>query len=230
MNSQSFFTFKKISGSAALLLLTLFCTTPVFSQQLRNSDYRYFGLEAAFGSKFTRLSSDLPAIDKMGVVEEGGSLGFVIGNQIVKTRLQAAGFYYSNSSVKQTVNMVESALLINVYPLKFINRSRQALNPYISTGVDYSTLKFFGYYGLADNAKINYSSSSSPYLGKVAATRGKVAAGLEWRLPQMRDFVHIFAEVRYSWNLKSEGDKLFANTTAANATAVNVGVSFGFLR
>lgn len=152
-----------------------------------------------------------------------------MGNQVVKTRLQAAGFYYSNASVKHTVNMVESALLVNVYPLKFINKSRQAINPYVSGGVDYSTLKFFGYYNNPD-AKINYSSSAAPYIGKIVSTRGTVGGGFEWRLPQMRDFVHLFAEARYSWAIDQSADALFKNTSVANSTSVNIGVSFGFLR
>jgi hypothetical protein len=199
------------------------------AQHLRNSDYRYFGFEANFGVKSTKLTSDLSAIHNMGVMEEGGSLGFVMGNQIVKTRLQAAGFYYSNSSVKHTVNMVESAILFNVYPLKFINKSKQAINPYVSGGVDYSTLKFFGYYNNPDK-KINYSSSSAPYIGKIAMTRGTVGGGIEWRLPQMRDFVHIFAEARYSWAITQDADEFYKNTTVANSTSINIGVSFGFLK
>jgi hypothetical protein len=115
--------------------------------------------------------------------------------------------------------------------MKFINKSRQAINPYVSGGIDYSTLKFFGYYdGKESTKKINYSSSSAPFLGKVASTRGTVGAGLEWRLPQMHDFVHIFAEARYSWTVNQDADELFKNTTVLSCTSINVGVSFGILR
>ncbi|WP_276367701.1 hypothetical protein [Chryseolinea sp. H1M3-3] len=230
MYSQSILS-NRLKGFVVLSFFILICFNAVLAQAqgMRNSNYRYFGFEANFGMKSTKLTSDLPALNNMAVMEEGGSLGFVMGNQLVKTRLQAAGFYYSNSSVKQTVNMVESALQLNVYPLKFINKSRQAINPYVSGGIDYSTLKFFGYYNNPD-AKINYSASSAPYIGKISMTRGTVGGGIEWRLPQMHDFVHIFAEARYSWAMGQDADDFFENTKVANATSINVGVSFGFLR
>ena len=224
--------FESIGIKAIIIVFFMafsFIGTTVQAQQLGNSTYRYVGFEANFGFKTTKLTSDVAAIHNMNVVEEGGSLGFVIGNQVVKTRVQAAGFYYSNSSVKHTVNMVESALIVNIYPLKFINKSKQALNPYVTGGLDYSTMKFFGYYNVPD-AKVNYSSSSAPYIGKIVSTRGTVGGGIEWRLPQMHDFVHLFAEARYSFGVSRDADEFFRNTTIANATSVNIGISFGFLR
>jgi hypothetical protein len=203
----------------------------VKAQEFRNSQYRYFGLEANFGMKTSALESDVEAINNMSLAEEGGSIGLVLGNQAVKGRMQVAGFYYSNSSVKHTVNMVESALQLNVYPLKFINKSRQALNPYVSGGVDYSTLKFFGYYNNPEGAKkINYSSSSAPFIGKIASTRGTVGAGIEWRLAQVSDFVHLFAEAKYSFAMAQDADEFFKNTKVSNSTSINIGVSFGWLR
>jgi hypothetical protein len=214
---------------ASLILIGCLQTTFSQAQGLKNSDYKYIGFEATLGVRTTKLSSDLPAINNMSVVQEGGSLGVVFGNQVVKTRVQAAGFYYSNSSVKHNVNVVQSALQVNIYPVKLFNKAKQAINPYISGGVDYSTMKLFGYYNNPD-AKINYSSSSAPYLGKIASTRGTVGGGIEWRLSQVSDFVHLFAEARYSWKVKRDADELFENTKVANATSINVGVSFGFLR
>lgn len=212
------------------LFVMLCLTSPLAkAQELRNSDYRYFGFEANFGVKSTKISSDIAAINNMGVMKEGGSLGLVIGNQIVKARLQVAGFYYSNCNVKHAVNLVESALLLNLYPLKFINKSRQALNPYVSSGIDFNSRKFFGHYTTSDS-KVNYSGSAAPYIGKINSTRGIVGGGIEWRLPQMRDFVHLFAEARYSWTMNQDADELLKNTKATDATSITIGVSFGFLR
>lgn len=233
MLSMSLLNSAKNKGIFILSLFILFGlhSSAVQAQHMRNSQYKYMGFEANFGVKSSRISSDLAAIHNMSVKEEGGSIGLVMGNQIVKARFQAAGFYYSNSSVKQTVNLIESAMLLNVYPLKFINKSQQAINPYVSGGVDYSTLKFFGYYNNAEaNKKINYSTSSAPYLGKIAATRGTIGAGIEWRLSQVRDFVHLFAEARYSWAIAQSANELFKNTKVSNSTSINIGVSFGFLR
>ena len=231
MDSKSLLNSKTITGTLVLVLFIVVQITSVKAQGLRNSNYRYIGFEANFGVKTSKLSSDLAPINKMNLVEEGGSIGLVMGNQLVKGRMQVAGFYYSNSSVKHTVNIVESSLVLNVYPLKFINKSRQAINPYVSGGVDYSTMKFFGFYNETEaNKKVNYSSSSAPFLGKVSSTQGTVGAGVEWRLPQMHDFVHLFAEARYSWAVTQDADELFKNTTISSSTSINVGVSFGILR
>src|SRR5687768_12126162 len=128
LNSNSFKTI------VSTLLVAFVGLTYTQAQGFRNSQYRYFGLEANFGVKTSALTSDVEAINNMRLVEEGGSIGLVMGNQVVKGRMQIAGFYYSNSSVKQTVNMIESSLQANVYPLKFINKSKQSINPYFSGG------------------------------------------------------------------------------------------------
>jgi hypothetical protein len=224
LNSNSFKTI--------FVFLVLVCAASGYAeaQEFRNSQYRYIGLEAHFGVKASNIISDLEPIHNMRLMEEGGSIGLVMGNQVIKGRMQVAGFYYSNSSVKHTVNMVESSLQLNVYPLKFINRSRQAINPYVSGGVDYAMLKFFGHYNNPEGKKINYSSSSAPYIGKIATTRGTIGAGIEWRLPQVSDFVHLFAEAKYSFAMAQDADEFYKNTTISNSTSVNIGVSFGWLR
>lgn len=191
--------------------------------------YRYAGFEANFGSKATRLTSNIPQIDGMNVTQEGGSLGLVLGNVWMKTRLQVAGFYYSNSKVPQTVNLVESALFVNIYPINLITREFCALNPYVGIGGDYSSMKFFGYYA-QDNSQPNYSSSSAPYVGRILQSRGGIATGLEWRLNRDFDFIHIFGEFRYSFNAVRDADTPLEHTKSGNATTVNLGVSFGFLK
>jgi hypothetical protein len=191
--------------------------------------HRYFGFEVHFGAKTTRIVSDFMSIHNMDVLDEGGTLGLLFGNEVVKTRLQMAGFYYSSSRVRHTVNIVTSGMMINVYPLRFLSNSRQALNPYVSTGLEYNFIKFEGYYATLDK-KINYSRSAAPYIGKIASIYGTAGVGIEWRLPRMYDFVHIFAEFRYSWVGNREADELLKNTSVCNVTSMNAGVSFGFLR
>lgn len=191
--------------------------------------YRYAGFEANFGSKATRLTSNIPQIHEMNVIQEGGSVGLVFGNVWLKTRLQVAGFYYSNSKVPQTVNLIESGLFVNIYPINLITQEFCALNPYVSFGGDYSSMKFFGYYA-QDNAQQNYSSSNAPYVGRMLQSRGGIATGLEWRLNRNSDFIHIFGEFRYSFNVASDADAPLEHTKSGNATTVNLGVSFGFLK
>lgn len=190
---------------------------------------RYMGLEVNFGTKSGSLTSDHDAIDGMNVMVEGGTLGLVIGNQVVKTRLHVSGFYYSSARVEHTVNIFASGLIFNFYPINLINKSGKALNPYVCSGIAYNILRFEGYYTI-DDSKVNYSRSSAPYIGKIAIPSATAGLGLEWRLPRIYDFIHIFAEARYSYILSSMEDKVFRNTRIDNPTSVNAGVSFGFLR
>lgn len=203
----------------------------LFNSAFAQDDYRYFGLAADFGVKSTTLSSDLVAIDGMDVGVEGGSLGFVAGNEVLKSRFRVAGFYYSSSKVRHSVNIFASGAAFNIYPIKVLNKSRQALNPYVSGGIDYNNLKFRGYYvSTTPDRKTNYSRSSAPYIGRIGTVGGTAGVGLEWRLPYEYDFVHLFAEARYTWIFRSKADEVLKNTRAENPTSINIGVSFGFLR
>lgn len=217
--------------SRSLVVTFLICAafTTTAQELFEKKRYRYAGFEANFGVKSAKISSNIPQIHGMDVKQEGGSLGFVVGNVWLKTRLQVAGFYYSNSSVPQTVNLLESALVVNIYPINLITRQFCALNPYVGFGGDYSSYKFFGYYA-QDNVQYNYSSSSAPYVGRTMITRGGVAAGLEWRLNRESDFIHIFGEYRCSVNAARDADAPFENTKIGNGGTVNLGVSFGFLK
>ena len=192
-------------------------------------DLSYVGFEVNFGIKSTQLTSDHNAIDGMTLMVEGGTLGFVIGNHSLKTRLQASGFYYSGATVEHTVNVFASGLVVNFYPINLMNRASEALNPYMTSGITYNILKFEGYYTIEDS-KINHSRSSAPYIGKICIPSATAGFGLEWRLPRIYDFIHIFAEARYSYNLKSNSDEVLRHTTIDNPVSVNAGVNFGFLR
>ena len=214
---------KGSSVIGCIFLLLSFISSPAQEHK------RYLGFEVNFGTKSTELSSEYEAINGMNVVVEGGTLGLVIGNQIVKSRLQVSGFYYSSAKVKHTVNVFASGLIFNFYPLSLISKSERALNPYLCSGLAYNILRFDGYYTTQDS-KINYSRSSAPYIGKIAIPAASAGVGLEWRLPRMYDFIHLFAEARYSCIFGRNADQVFENTRIDNPTSINAGVSFGFLR
>ena len=93
MNLKSLLTSKTINAMLFVFACVLTQVDAAHAQGMRNSSYRYIGFEANFGVKSSQISSDLPAINNMKLAEEGGSIGLVMGNQVVKGRMQVAGFY-----------------------------------------------------------------------------------------------------------------------------------------
>lgn len=223
---------KKIASALNRIQRVIICCVILslyFVASNAQKDIRYMGFEVNFGTKSTKLTSDYKEIDGMDVIVEGGTLGLVVGNQIIKTRVHLSGFYYSMARVRHTVNVFASGVIFNFYPINLIKKSGQALNPYLSSGITYNILKFEGHYTNHDN-RINYSRSTAPYIGKIAVPSASAGFGLEWRLPRALDFIHIFAEAQYSHILKSNADEVLRYTQIDHPTSINAGVSFGFLR
>ncbi|HYG03444.1 MAG TPA: hypothetical protein VD927_13425 [Chryseosolibacter sp.] len=192
-----------------------------------NKNKFYVGFEAILGVKTFRLKSNIEKINNMWVGEEGGTLGVVVGNDNVRLRLQAAGFYYSSASVKHTTNYSESAAIINAYPLEILNgKKTRVLNVYVSGGIAYSTIKFHGHYLNNDAKKINYSSSQAPYLGKSRVTSGVLGAGISLKVPNTK-FCRVFSEFQIAMPIATNADAPFANTSISKITTVNLGICFG---
>jgi hypothetical protein len=78
---------------------------------------------------------------------------------------------------------------------------------------------------------VNYSVPDEPYLGRLTQINATIGLGIEYQLPLQYDFVHLFAEAKYSTPLQSKADKrAFDQTSILNFTSLSVGVGFGLLR
>jgi hypothetical protein len=206
-----------------LVLGTYSCT--VQAQSFKKND-RYFGLEGTFGIKSFNIKSDIPELNKMQVIAEGGSAGIVIGNEVIKINARILGFYYSTLNVPRTIDLFESEVLLNYYPVK---NSLSGITMYLTSGVSVDKIKFYGHY-LKKDEQVNYSDIREPYLGGILQVNASVGIGLEYRLPNV-DFVHLFAEGRYGIPLQvASSGKAFENTTVNNFTSFSLGVSFGSKR
>jgi hypothetical protein len=103
--------------------------------------------------------------------------------------------------------------------------------PYLTGGVDYDKHKFYGFYANREPGQTNYSQAEAPYVGKITQVNATFGAGIEARLKDDYNFIHLFAEARYGHNLSSKsGGTLFSATTIANQTQVTVGITFGGIR
>lgn len=214
--------------SASLIVLVSLLQFHTSNAQINIRPKSHAGISVSFGSRSNKVSSNHTAIDNMKLMEVGGSVGVLWGNNIVETKL-ALGYYYSASSVAHTVDLINLESAIQFYPLQAITGKTHKINPYVSTGLTANQYKFYGFYA-GNEGVINYSVSIEPYLGNVTSYFGSVGAGLEVNLLDQDDFVKLFAEVNYHSALLQKSSDLFTNTRVSNQVSIQVGVSFGVNR
>jgi hypothetical protein len=186
------------------------------------------GFTANFGGRSFQISSDIEKINNTNVSQAGGQLGFVFGNNIVRSRIGLIGYYSSGKNVAGTIDLFANNASINFYPLALIHREASRIQPYINGGLSYDRMKFYGYYLNQDAAPVNRSTSQAPYLGSIKQINSSFGAGFEFIIVQNHTFLHFFSEARYGFHV-SDVDKNYElrNTSASNNVRVNVGIVFG---
>lgn len=186
------------------------------------------GAGVSFQTSVFTLKSDIPELDGLAVLQEGGQAGIFAGNRTLRGRLGLLGLMYSSMRVPRTINVFEIEGGLNYYFLSAARRLRFA-EPYLTTGVVFDILRFRGHY-LGSEGNDN-NSAPEPYLGSIRTLDATVGAGIELGLLNARQFVHLFAEVKYGFKLmQSASDVAFRNTTVGNQSMVSLGLRFGTLR
>lgn len=216
-------------------LVLIFCIATSLSQPVSAQAFKIFadkyelGLESSFGIKSFTLSSNIPSLNNLQVVGEGGTVGVVVGAKGLVAKVRQ-GFFYSAASVSQTIDEVRSAAVLNFYPFHFIN-SESRFRPYIIFSLERNGYKMHGYYDGEDHSTQNFSVSEAPCLGKISAVQSGIGAGLEHRIKVPGHFVALFGEAHYSKavDIKSSNE-LFLNTRPSAQMSVNIGVAFGYYR
>ncbi len=223
-----------VKGINAALVALTFLLTGIYSCTVQAQSirpFKYMGFEASFGVRSFEIKSSIPQLNSMPVVQEGGSLGVLFGNDFLRAKVRVAGFYYSSASVPRTVDLFESEGFVNFYPLNYIRSGENALDVYLIAGISMDNIKFYGHYLTAEGEKVNYSTSSEPYLGKISQLNATGGLGLEYKLPTQAGFIHLFGEAKYGSPFQSGTDsESFKNTSIRNFTSISVGVSFGVTR
>ena len=194
----------------------------------RNSGNNYRGLVASFGTRSVTVSSNIVEIDQTNLMETGGQVGVIFGNNIFKSKIGLLGYYSSTGNVAGSTDLYETNAAINFYPLSMISDRSFIVEPYLAGGISYDRFKFFGCYINEEPGITNYSVGKAPFLGKMKQVNATVGLGLELKLRDRFDFVHLFSEVKYGHNLSSKTDhNAFAGTSLNNQMQVVVGISFG---
>jgi hypothetical protein len=220
-------TFAQSNSRIRLALITLLTLLGIYScsvQAQGSIKRKYLGLEASFGTRAFNLNSDIKALNNARLGHIGGSIGFVYGNEIIKTRIRTLGYFCPDNNNPRPQDIYESSLTTNFYPFEFVRTHNALFHPYITTGFSRTTTKYYGNY-LNDG---NWAGKEEPFLGKVIQYNVVGGLGVEMRLETDRDFVHLFLEGMFEKTLsRNSRQAAFEKTSATGITSFNIGVSFG---
>jgi len=196
-----------------------------------DSQKPYKGMVVGFGTRSSAISSDIEKIHQTSMLQTGGHVGLIFGNNIVRSKIGLLGYYSSTGINTGTTDLYESNVSLNFYPLSWISGQSMMIEPYLTGGVDYDQFKFYGYYLNQEPGETNYSKVEAPYLGKIKQLNATVGVGIEVKLEDRYDFVHLFSEVKYGMQLSAQtSNTAFVNTGINNQMQVVLGISVGIHR
>ncbi len=191
-----------------------------------NTKTDYLGLTVSFGARRSSVTSNFEQINNQTLLQEGGSVGAVWGMGSFEVKA-TAGYYYPSAKMDHSINLIEVGLQTQVQPLQLITKKQTRVNPYIIAGVNRSEYKMHGFYTGHDQAAINYSVSSAPYLGSVKTYHASAGAGISVSLKDDFDFVKLFADAQYSHPFSTGSTTEFVNTRTSAQWNFNLGIKFG---
>ena len=210
-----------------ILFIVLILQSLISSAQ----DSQYRGFAADLGVRSFNVRSSIQKINQTAQLLSGGQVGLIFGTSALKSKVGLFGYYASTGNTAGTIDLYSSNVSVNFYPLPLIGANHSNIQPYITGGLDYDRFKFYGYYLNREPGQINYSQAEAPYLGKVKQFNATAGLGIEVKLMDRFDFIHVFSEVKYGRNLSSETRQTaFQNTTLADPMQIRLGITFGAIR
>jgi hypothetical protein len=211
-----------------LFIVLIFKSFTAEAQMYQNGDRLYKGLVASFGTRSALVSSDIQELNQSSMLQAGGRVGVIFGNNAVRSKVGLLGYYSSAGNTPGTIDLYQSNIAVHFYPLALVMNRTPMVEPYITGGLDYDQYKFYGYYINREPGETNYSQSEAPYLGKIKEVNAAMGAGIEVKLKDDYDFIHLFSEVRYGHNLsRKTNDDAFGRTEISRQMHVIVGITFG---
>ena len=214
-----------------LFIVLIFHSVTADAQASRNGESLYKGFVASFGTRSANVSSDIKALSELDFSQAGGRIGLIFGNSIVRSKVGLLGYYSSTGNIPGTIDLYQSNIAVHFYPLSLFMKRSLVVEPYITAGLDYDQYRLYGYYLNREPGETNYSQAEAPYLGKIKEVNASIGAGLEVKLKDDYDFIHLFTEVRYGNNLsRKTHDATFGRTEMRQQLQAFIGVSFGAYR
>ncbi len=212
----------------AILVILTFVISAMYAVTTNAQSSLQMGFEGRFGVRSVNVEN-LPSLGSAKASLSGGSVGFVVGNDVVRAAIGVLGYYESDGGIDGTMQLTESSFSVNVYPLSLIFKS-PVVEPYLTGGLSFDRMSFHGYYLNGEPGNVNYSYGVLPELGKVKEVNALAGAGIAFRIVDNHHFVQAFTEVKYGYNLSSTGTTAFSDTHTAASMIATAGVRFGMNR
>lgn len=220
---------RKQDNRLKLVFLIICMLVMVFESILTNgqSAVIYKGFEVNAGVRTGTITSDIAQINGSKLIQHGGRIGLVYGTNLVRTKI-GFGYFSSGTKTKGTIDLLQPNASVNVYPLAMLFKKPLRLEPYITGTLTYNNYKFYGYYLNEDGGNVNYSNMEAPYLGATRQLNSAVGIGLEFKILDQYDFIHLFSEMTYGYTITATSSIPELQDTHINKQAqVKIGLSFG---
>lgn len=175
------------------------------------------GYEVSYGLHNFKPQSAGEQVRKISPGSRGIAFGAFLGNNLLKIRFRGLGLYEANRVFDEKYFQYEAELLSNFYPLEFFRVTKNVMDIYLITGVNYTVINF-------DNNVSSYGKSRFDQLSRVGGM------GIEYILRKSGKTIRVFSEA-------TVGNKL-SNLEASDAktpfpsilSAINFGVRMEYKR
>lgn len=189
---------------------------------------KYVGYEISAGLQNQNVTSSIAAFDNLRVPMEGVKAGLNYGNGRMSIHA-LAGLFYSNESVPKTLDLLQGSINGNLYPFAYLLKRQPRFQPYLTTGIIYKRINFLG--TDPDDEDFNNSRATEKNLNALLCLQGNMGLGIEYRLDNEFNFMHIFLETYYGTPLSMRNSTAaFENTRISSPRGISLGVAFGMVR
>lgn len=103
----------------------------------------YVGMEGVAGIRSFRLTSNFAQFNNVPVIEQGQSVGFVIGSSAIMFKVRHGSFKSSHTTSKE-FGLKETTVSFNVSPLQFGSRGSSNFQPYVLVDIDVNNVSLYG--------------------------------------------------------------------------------------
>jgi hypothetical protein len=183
------------------------------AQELQRVSQR--GIEVSYGFHHFILKENSSLLKRYAPCSRGLSIGYFLGNNLVRTRIRGFGFYESTRNASADFSGYEGEVLFNFFPLEFMRTRKHILDIYILAGLNLSSMQF-----------LDQSIGSR---GRMTDFSNVIGAGTEFLLRSGGRVIYLFAEMSASDSFEINGKSKEANDPIPEVkTALTIGVRYAF--
>jgi hypothetical protein len=171
------------------------------------------GYEVSFGMHNFSPRGLTDDIRQISPGSRGISLGGFSGNNLLKIRLRGLGCYESTNVFGHKFYQYEAELSANFYPLEFMRVSKNTIDLYLVTGLNYT--------------HINFDYNRSPFMSKTFNRFSRITGlGVEYLIRKTGQTIAVFTDATVGQNLLLNQPQ--DGPLPSLISAVNVGVRVGY--